>query len=158
MLTELGHSQPLLVVLVLAVSTKGPKMLHRLTCWRENCHLDAPNAHRTWPPTTMHVDANQQHYSTCITHQQILPKALKAMDMRFHWLRYRNAQGQFCYYWRPSTQNLADYFTKHHLTSHHKSVHPTILTSFNDPDYTKLFKKPTTAEKFKPQIKKLVAT
>ena len=29
---------------------------------------------------------------------KIMPKALKAMDMRFHWLRCRNAQGQFRYY------------------------------------------------------------
>jgi hypothetical protein len=29
---------------------------------------------------------------------QIMPKALKAMDMRFHWLRCRDAQGQFRYY------------------------------------------------------------
>jgi hypothetical protein len=89
---------------------------------------------------------------------KILTKALKAMDMSFHWLRCHNAKGQFCYYWRPGTQNLADYFTKHHPTSHHKSAHPTILTSVNDPEYTKLFKKTTTTEKFKPQIKTLVST
>jgi hypothetical protein len=29
---------------------------------------------------------------------KILPKALKAMDMRFHWLRCRNTQGKFRYY------------------------------------------------------------
>ncbi len=29
---------------------------------------------------------------------KILPKALKAMDMGFHWLRCREAQGQYCYY------------------------------------------------------------
>jgi hypothetical protein len=50
---------------------------------------------------------------------KIMPKALKAMNMRFHWLRCHDAQGQFCYYWRPGTQNLADYFTKHHPASHH---------------------------------------
>jgi hypothetical protein len=37
---------------------------------------------------------------------KIMPKALKSMDMRFHWLRCRNSQGQFCYYWRPGTQKL----------------------------------------------------
>jgi hypothetical protein len=36
---------------------------------------------------------------------KIFPKALKAMEMQFQWLRCRNAQGQFCYYWRPDTQN-----------------------------------------------------
>jgi hypothetical protein len=88
---------------------------------------------------------------------KILPKALKAMDMGFHWLRCHNTQGQFCYYWRPSIQNLADYFTKHHPTSHQKSVHPTILTPANDPEYTKLFKTITTPITFEPQIKTLVS-
>jgi hypothetical protein len=89
---------------------------------------------------------------------KILPKALKAMDMRSHWLRCRNTQGQFCYYWRPGTQNLADYFTKHHPTSHHKSVRPTILTHANSPEYIKLFKTTTTPVTFEPQIKTLVST
>jgi hypothetical protein len=34
---------------------------------------------------------------------------------------------------------LADYFTKHHPTTHHKYVHPTILTAVNNPEYRKLF-------------------
>jgi hypothetical protein len=97
----------------------------------------------------------QQH--TLLTNR-ILPKALKAMDMHFHWLRRHNAQGQFCYYWRPGTQNLADYFTKHHPTSHHISVHPTILTPTKDPKYTKLFDTTTTPIAFEPQIKTLVST
>jgi hypothetical protein len=45
----------------------------------------------------------------------------------------------------------------HHPTSHHKSVCPTILTSVNNPKYMELFKKPTTKEKFEPQIKILVS-
>jgi hypothetical protein len=88
----------------------------------------------------------------------ILPKALKAMDMRFHWLRCHNAQGQFCYYWRPGTQNLADYFTTHHPTSHHKSDRPTILTPTNNPEYTKLFETTTTPVTFEQQIKTLLST
>jgi hypothetical protein len=89
---------------------------------------------------------------------KILPKALEAMDMRFHWLRCHNAQGQFRYYWRPGTQNLAHYFTKHHPTSHHKSVRPTMLTPANDLEYTKLFKNTTTPIMFEPQIKTWVST
>jgi hypothetical protein len=80
---------------------------------------------------------------------KILPKALKAMGMRFHWLRCRDAQGQFRYYWRPGTQNLADYFTKHHPATHHKSVRPTILTAVKDPEYRKLF---VTLDASSPQI------
>jgi len=80
---------------------------------------------------------------------KILPKALKAMDMHFHWLRCCDAQGQFRYYWRPGTQHLADYFTKHHPSTHHKSVHPTILTAVNNPEYRKLF---VTQDASSPQI------
>jgi hypothetical protein len=69
---------------------------------------------------------------------KILPKALKAMDMRFHWLRCRGAQDQYQFYWRPGTQNLADYWTKHHPASHHKLFRPQILTSTTDPEYLKL--------------------
>jgi len=88
------------------------------------------------PHTPMQTDnATAQALLT----NKILPKKLKAMDMRFHWLRCRDAQGQFRYYWRPGTQNLADYFTKHHPATHHKSVRPTILTAVNNPEYRKLF-------------------
>jgi hypothetical protein len=59
----------------------------------------------------------------------IQPRRTKSMDMRFHWLRCRDAQGQFRYYWRPGPTNLADYWTKHHPTSHHVEKRPTILTS-----------------------------
>jgi hypothetical protein len=93
------------------------------------------------PHTPMQTNNAMAHALLTI---KILPKALKAMDKCFHWLRCRNAQGQFCYYWRPGTQNLADYFTKHHPTSHHKSVRPTILTFANNPKHTKLFKTSTT--------------
>jgi hypothetical protein len=44
-------------------------------------------------------------------------------------LRCREAQDQYCFYWRPGTQSLADYWTKHHPASHHKSFWPQIITS-----------------------------
>jgi hypothetical protein len=53
---------------------------------------------------------------------KILPKALKTMDMQFHWLRCCDAQDQYQFYWRPGTQNLADYWTKHHPASHQKKI------------------------------------
>jgi hypothetical protein len=63
----------------------------------------------------------------------ILPNALKAMDMRFNCIQCRKAQGQYQYYWQPGSQNLADYFTKHHPASHHKSFRSQILTPPSDP-------------------------
>ena len=86
------------------------------------------------PLTPMQTDNKTAHE---LLTNKILPKALKAMDISFHWLRCHDAQDQFRYYWRPGMQNLADYFTKHHPATHHKSVRPTILTAVNNPEYTK---------------------
>jgi hypothetical protein len=88
------------------------------------------------PRTPIQTDNATAH---ALLTNKILPKAFKAMDTRFHWLRCCDAQDQFHYYWQPGTQNLADYFTKHHPATHHKSVCPTILTAVNDPEYRKLF-------------------
>ena len=77
------------------------------------------------PPTPMQTDNST---ALGVVTNNIQPRRTKAMDMRFHWLRCRDAQGQFRYYWRPGPTNLADYWTKHHPTSHHIEKRPTILT------------------------------
>jgi hypothetical protein len=90
---------------------------------------------------------------------KIMPKALKVMDMHFHWLQCCDAQGQFRYYWRPGTQNLADYLTKHHRASCHKASRPTFLTPREDPQYTKLFlMSPDTKPNVKIPTKSLTTT
>ena len=42
--------------------------------------------------------------------------------MRFFWLRDRENQMQFKLYWAKVINNLADYFTKHHPTEHHRNM------------------------------------
>jgi hypothetical protein len=62
-----------------------------------------------------------------VVNNNIQPRRMKAMDMRFHWLRDRESQQQFKYYWRPGTNNRADYFTKLHCAAHqhsHSKIHP----------------------------------
>jgi hypothetical protein len=88
------------------------------------------------PPTPIQTDNKT---ANDLLTNKIMPKALKAVDMHFHWLQYCKAQGQLRYYWRPGTQNLVNYFTKHHPASHHKANRPTFLTPQEDPQYTKLF-------------------
>jgi hypothetical protein len=44
-----------------------------------------------------------------VVNKNIQQQCTKAMDMRFHWLRCRDSQGQIRYYWRPGTNNHADY-------------------------------------------------
>jgi hypothetical protein len=84
------------------------------------------------PRTPIQTDNSTVH---ALLTNKILPKALKAMDMQFHWLQCCYAQDQYWYYWRPGTKNLADYWTKHHPANHHKSFQPQILTPATDPKY-----------------------
>ena len=58
----------------------------------------------------------------------VQPKRTKAMDMRFHWLRDREAQEQFRIHWRPGKSNYADYWTKHHPAKHHTTIRREFLT------------------------------
>jgi hypothetical protein len=67
-----------------------------------------------------------------VANNKIQPKYTKAMDMRFHWLRNQEAQGQFKIYWQPGRTNLVDYFTKHHPPAHHVNVRGKFLTRVKD--------------------------
>ncbi len=80
------------------------------------------------PQTQTPIQTGDSTVHALLTNK-IMPKALKAMDMQLHWLCCREAQNQYHFYWRPGTQNLADYWTKHHPASHHKAFWPQILTS-----------------------------
>ena len=63
-----------------------------------------------------------------VVNNNIQPRQTKAMDMRLHWLRCREAQDQFRFFWRPGKTNRGDYWTKHHCAAHHIEKRPTILT------------------------------
>ena len=52
----------------------------------------------------------------------------KAMDMRYNWIVDRQTRKHFLVSWRPGKENLADYYTKHHSTVHHKRLRSTYLT------------------------------
>ena len=81
------------------------------------------------PRTPMQTDNSAAH---AVVTNNVQPRRTKAMDMRFHWLRCRDAQGQFRYYWKPGTMNLGDYWTKHHPASHHKNFRTSVLTPMKD--------------------------
>ena len=59
---------------------------------------------------------------------KIQPKQTKAMDMRFYWLKDREAQNFFQFHWKPGKTNLADYWTKHHTAIHHANIRSQILS------------------------------
>ena len=76
------------------------------------------------PRTPMLTDNLAAH---AVVTNNVQPRRTKAMDMRFHWLRCCDTQGQFRYYWKPGTTNLGDYWTKHHPSSHHKNFRSLVL-------------------------------
>ena len=77
------------------------------------------------PPTPMQTD---NAMAEGVINNTIQKKRTKAMDMRFHWLRDRECQKQFRFYWRPGKLNYADYWTKHHSAKHHRNVRREFLT------------------------------
>jgi hypothetical protein len=90
-------------------------------------HLLEEMGHKQ-PKTPIQTDNSM---ASGVVNSTIQPRRTKAMDMRFYWLRCRDRQGQFRYYWKPGTENLADYWTKHHCAAHHIEKRPTILTPKN---------------------------
>ena len=68
------------------------------------------------PPTPLKTDNST---ANSFVHSNIRQKRSKSWDMRFHWLRDKEALEQLNIYWEPGKQNDADYFTKHHSPQHH---------------------------------------
>ena len=79
------------------------------------------------PPTPVQTD---NAMADGVINGKVQPKRTKAMDMRFHWLRDRECQEQFRFYWRPGRLNYADYWTKHHSAKHHKGIRREFLTPY----------------------------
>jgi len=77
------------------------------------------------PKTPMQTDNST---ALGVVNSNIQPRRTKSMDMRYYWLRCRDSQGKFRYYWKPGPTNKADYYTKHFPASHHVETRPKILT------------------------------
>jgi len=69
-----------------------------------------------------------------VTNNTIVLRWSKMMDMRFWWLRCRESQDQFQYYWDAGSKNWADYNTKHHLDSYHEAHRRTHAGIWDPPD------------------------
>jgi hypothetical protein len=67
-----------------------------------------------------------------IANNTVKQRRSKAVDMRFYWIRDRVRQGQFLIHWKPGTDNYADYFTKHHPPSHHRSIRSQYIRDRNN--------------------------
>ena len=98
-----------------------------------NCREAVPARHtleymgHPQPPTPMQTDNTT---ALGVVNNNVMKK-LKAMDMKYHWLRDRENQGQFRHYWAPGKENNGDYVTKHHAPIHHQATRPTFLTDID---------------------------
>ena len=69
------------------------------------------------PPTPIKTDNST---ANGFIHDNIHQKRSKSWDMRYYWLRDRQTQQQFLFFWDKGKNNDADYFTKHHPTIYHR--------------------------------------
>ena len=76
------------------------------------------------PPTPLKTD-NSTAFG--ILNSTIRQKRSKSFDMRIYWMKDRIQQRQFRLFWDKGSNNLADYFTKHHPPCHHKLMRPKYL-------------------------------
>jgi hypothetical protein len=77
------------------------------------------------PPTPMQTDNTT---ALGVVNNNVIKKS-KLMDMKYHWLKCRINQRQFCHYWAAGKSNNGDYVTKHHAPIHHQATRSTFLTS-----------------------------
>ena len=83
------------------------------------------------------TDMRHPHYPTHIqventmagnfSNDELKQKHMKAIEMRFYWIKDRPKQKQFMIYWSPGNRNLGDYHRKNHPPAHHRLVHPIYL-------------------------------
>ena len=79
----------------------------------------------TQQPTNIHTD---NVVAQGMVTWAMIPRRSKSMDMRFHWLKCREAQRQFLFQCTPAATNWADYFTKHFSPVHHRALRSTYVT------------------------------
>ena len=70
------------------------------------------------PPTTIKTDNST---ANSFVHSNIRQKRSKTWDMCFNCLPNRSAHKELNIYWDKGSNNAADYFTKHHSPTHHRT-------------------------------------
>ena len=76
------------------------------------------------PPTPLATDNTT---ANGFIHDNIHQRRSKSWDMRYYWLRDRDSQKQFHFYWKPGATLNSDYFTKHHPTIYHRQKRATYV-------------------------------
>ena len=85
------------------------------------------------PPIPIKTDNST---TSGIANKTVIPRKTRSMDMKYYWIRDRVTQQQFIIYWKPGSDNNADYFSKHHPPSHHQRVRQTYVIFPLSPNYS----------------------
>ena len=70
------------------------------------------------PPTPLQSDNST---AVVMTNRTLIPRKSKNWDLRLNWLRCREAQAQFRFYWDKGPNNNGDYSSKHHPDIYHET-------------------------------------
>ncbi len=73
------------------------------------------------PPSPIQCDNST---AVGMTNSTLIPRKSKSWDLRLDWLRCREFQKQFRYYWDKGANNNGDYYSKNHPECHHLAKRP----------------------------------
>ena len=130
------HDGSVLVLLAIIkhimASASKPKLVALFYGFKEAIPLHTALKEMGHPQPGPTLVTMENSTSVRLTMQQMLPKASKAMDMHFQWLKCCHAQQLFCFFWAKCQLNHADYPSKCHPPAHYIKVqsqlHDTIPT------------------------------
>ena len=71
-------------------------------------------------PTPVHCDNKAE---TGIAKDTVKKHRSRSLEMRYFWVTDQVQRKILDIIWQPGAENLADYFSKHHIGTHHKKVH-----------------------------------
>ena len=69
------------------------------------------------PKPPLHTDNSA---TAVVVNNTIVTRNLNKMNRHLHWLRCKESQDQFCYYWASGNLKRGDYSTKHHPPLYHE--------------------------------------
>ena len=82
------------------------------------------------PATPIHVDNST---AVGIANNTVKRQCSRSMVMRYFWIADQVRRGIFNVKWHPGLEQLGDYYTKHHPTSHHVNNCPYYLHEPSSP-------------------------
>jgi hypothetical protein len=82
------------------------------------------------PPTPIQTNNS---CAAGIANGTVKQRRSKAIDMRFYWVCDRVWQKHFLVHWQRGSDNLVDFFTKHHSTTHHPLMRSRYLIDLHKP-------------------------